>query len=210
MEKIRIGEVERNTKETEVKVYLALDKKSYPQDKEKGEDTAEPKIDTGIGFLNHMLTLFASHGGFILDVKCLGDIDVDYHHSAEDIGIALGEAFKSALGDMKGIKRYGDIILPMDEALMIAAVDISGRGLLGFDVSFPTEKIGDFDTELVKEFFLGFVRKAEITLHFKMLSGENSHHIAESMFKAFGRVMKTAVSIDVENSEKVPSTKGVL
>ena len=204
MEKMRIGEIERNTKETKVKVYLALDKK------ESAAEPAEPKIDTGIGFLNHMLTLFASHGRFDVDIKCVGDIDVDFHHSAEDIGIALGEAFKTALGDMKGIKRYGDIILPMDEALMIAAVDISGRGLLGYDISFPTEKIGDFDSELVKEFFLAFVRKAEITLHFKMLSGENSHHIAESMFKAFGRVMKTAVSIDVDNPEKVPSTKGVL
>ncbi len=196
---MRIGEVERKTKETDVKVYLNLDNRE-----------GENNIDTGVGFLNHMLDLMGAHSGFGLDIECKGDIDVDFHHSVEDVGIALGEAFKKAIGDMKGIERYGDIILPMDEALMISAIDISRRGMLSMDVDFPSEKIGDFDTELIKEFFIAFVRKAEVTLHFKKLSGENSHHIAESMFKAFGRVLSKAVKIDSSRKGEIPSTKGVL
>ena len=196
----RTAKVERNTEETKISVYLGLDE----------TNTEKNQIDTGIGFLDHMLTLFAAHGMFRLDVFCDGDIDVDSHHSAEDIGIALGQAFKDALGDMKGIQRYADIVLPMDEALMQCAVDISGRGYLNFDVKFPTEKVGSFDTELFKEFFLAFTRKSEITMHFILLTGENSHHIAESAFKAAGRVLASAVEINSKAKNKVPSTKGVL
>ena len=200
----RMATIKRKTAETDIEVYLELD----PDDKSKVGSLNN--ISTGCGFLDHMLTLMASHGNFRMDVKCQGDTYVDYHHSVEDVGIALGEAFRTSLGDMKGIVRYGDIILPMDEALMICAVDISGRGMLGMDVSIPTEKIGDFDSELIKEFFIAFARKAEVTLHFKQLSGDNSHHIAESMFKAFGRVMAKAVAIDKEKVGVIPSTKGVL
>ena len=192
--------IKRKTGETDIRISINLD----------DSNTEKNKIDTGCGFLDHMLTLFGAHGGFRLDVSCKGDTYVDYHHSVEDIGIALGQAFKEALGDMKGIKRYADIILPMDEALMLCAVDVSGRGYLAFDVEFPTEKVGDFDTELFKEFFLAFVRKSEMTLHFKMLSGENSHHIAESMFKSVARVLASACSIDEKSKNKIPSTKGIL
>lgn len=192
--------IKRETAETKINLKLSLDEKN----------TEKNKIDTGAGFFNHMLELASSHGNFSLDVICKGDVNVDYHHSAEDIGIALGEAFKEALGDKRGIRRYGYIILPMDEVLMISAIDISGRAYLGYDVEFPTEKIGDFDSELIKEFFLAFVRKAEVTLHFIKLKGENSHHIAESMFKAFGRVLAEAIAEDEKRSDKIPSTKGVL
>lgn len=198
--KNRKAEIKRETAETKISLKIDLD----------SIETEKNKIDTGCGFLNHMLTLTAAHGGFRLDVKAQGDIDVDYHHTVEDVGIAFGMALKQAIGDKKGIGRYGDIILPMDEALMICAMDISGRDFLGYDVSFPSERVGDFDLELIKEFFYGFVRNADVTLHFKMLSGENSHHIGESMFKAFGRVISQAVSVDESKSKKIPSTKGVL
>ncbi len=195
---MRTAEIKRKTAETDIELKLGIDGKG------------ESNISTGCGFLDHMLTLFARHGRFDLSVFCKGDTEVDYHHSAEDIGIALGSAFSDALSDMKGIKRYADIILPMDEALILEAVDVSGRGYLAFDVEIPTAKVGDFDTELVEEFFLGFVRKAGVTLHIRMLSGKNSHHIIEGIFKAFGRVMNEASSIDEKYKDEIPSTKGML
>lgn len=195
---MRSAEIIRTTAETDISLKLNLD----------GEGVSE--INTGSGFLNHMLTLFARHGNFDLTVNCKGDIDVDYHHTAEDIGICLGEAFRKALGDMKGITRYAHIILPMDESLILSAVDISGRSFLSYTAEIPTEKVGDFDTELVREFFEAFVRKAEITLHIKQLDGYNSHHIIEGMFKSVARSMKAAVAIDEKNKDKIPSTKGVL
>ena len=195
---MRSAEIKRTTAETDIYLSLTLD----------GEGKSE--IDTGCGFLNHMLTLFARHGNFDLTVKCKGDTDVDYHHTAEDIGICLGEAFRSALGDMKGITRYAHTILPMDESLILSAVDISGRSFLAYTADIPTEKVGDFDTELVREFFEAFVRKSDITLHIKRLDGYNSHHIIEGMFKSVARSMKAAVAIDEKNKDKIPSTKGVL
>lgn len=195
---MRSYEIKRTTKETDITLSLCLDG--------KGEST----IDSGNGFMNHMLTLFARHGGFDLSVICKGDTEVDFHHSAEDIGICLGKALNSALGDMKGIYRYGNIILPMDEALILAAVDISGRSLLSMELPLPSSRVGDFDTELVEEFFEAFVRNAGITLHIKELSGTNTHHIIEGCFKAVGRVLKAAVAIDAANADKIPSTKGVL
>lgn len=164
-------------------------------------------IDTGCGFLNHMLTLFAVHGGFDLEVKCKGDTDVDYHHTAEDIGICLGDAFKEAL-DVRGIERYGDIILPMDETLVMAAVDVSGRQVLAFDLGELNQKVGDFDTELVKEFFTAFVRRSGITLHIKLFYGENTHHKIEAAFKATARAIAKAVKKD--GTDKIPSSKGVI
>ena len=196
----RTAKVERVTKETRIEVAINLDDYGFEKN----------KIDTGIGFMDHMLELMGAHGMFRMDVFCDGDTNVDCHHSAEDIGIALGQAFKEALGDMKGIKRYADILLPMDEALMQCAVDVSGRGFLNFEVPFPTEKVGCFDTELFKEFFLAFTRKAEITMHFILIRGENSHHIAESCFKAAGRVLSSAAAKDERVKNKVPSTKGML
>lgn len=195
---MRISEINRKTAETEISLKLVLD----------GSGKAE--IDTGCGFLDHMLTLLARHGRFDLAVTCKGDTYVDYHHTTEDIGIVLGSAFSEALGDMRGICRYGDIILPMDETLMLCAADISGRDYLGMDVEMPQGKVGDFDTELVKEFFLAFVRKSRMTLHFKSLAGENTHHIIEAMFKAFGRTMAKAVKIDEKYRDEIPSTKGIL
>lgn len=194
---MRSSEIIRKTSETDIKLYLSL---------KKGESL----IDTGCGFLNHMLNLFAKHGDFSLNVICDGDTEVDYHHTTEDIAICLGQAFKEALGDMKGINRYGSFILPMDESLILSAVDISGRSGLYFDLSIPCEKVGDFDTELVREFFEAFTRHAGITLHIKQLSGANSHHIIEGTFKSFARAMKQAVAIDVNNKDIIPSTKGVL
>ena len=194
----RTAEIVRNTLETQISLTLDLD------------GTGKSEIDTGCGFLNHMLILFAKHGRFDLSVKCNGDTDVDYHHTAEDIGIALGDAFKTALGDKRGITRYADITLPMDEALILAAVDVSGRAHLTYAVTMPTEKVGDFDTELAKEFWLGFIRAADITLHIRMLSGENSHHIIEGIFKAVSRVFSKAVAIDPRYANEIPSTKGVL
>jgi len=195
---MRKSQITRNTAETQINLSLSLD----------GMGTSS--IDTGCGFLDHMLTLFAKHGRFDLDIKCKGDTNVDYHHTVEDIGIALGTALKEALGDMRGINRYADIILPMDESLILCAVDISGRSYLGFDAEIPSAKIGDFDSELVEEFLLGFVRKAEITLHIKKLSGTNSHHIAEGIFKAISRVLGSAVKINQDYKDEIPSTKGVL
>ncbi|MBQ8588677.1 MAG: imidazoleglycerol-phosphate dehydratase HisB [Clostridia bacterium] len=195
---MRKSQITRNTAETQISLCLSLD----------GRGTSS--IDTGCGFLDHMLTLFSKHGRFDLDIKCTGDTDVDYHHTVEDIGIALGTAFKEALGDMRGINRYADIILPMDESLILCAVDISGRSYLGYDAEIPAAKIGDFDSELVEEFLLGFVRKAEITLHIKKLSGTNSHHIAEGIFKALSRVLGSAAKINQDYKDEIPSTKGVL
>lgn len=195
---MRIAELKRNTAETQISVLLNLD------------GTGKSEIATGCGFLDHMLTLFSRHGRFDLTVCCQGDTQVDYHHTTEDIGIALGTAFSQALGEKRGICRYGDTILPMDEALILTAVDISGRSFLGFELPIPTQKVGDFDTELVEEFWLGFVRKAECTLHFKELSGSNSHHIIEGAFKSAARSLKKAVLIDPVYADEIPSTKGVL
>ncbi len=194
---MRCFEMNRTTAETDIKLSICL-------------DGGECSIDTGCGFLDHMLTLFSRHGHFGLTISCAGDVNVDYHHTTEDIGICLGKAFAEALGDKAGIIRYGDIILPMDEALIMCAVDISGRSHLSYDICPPTEKVGEFDTELVKEFFLGFVRAAGITLHLRQLAGENSHHIIEGVFKAFGRAMSNACTIDLQLGSAIPSTKGVL
>ncbi len=190
--------IERTTAETDIRLCLALD----------GNGNAD--IQSGVGFLDHMLTLFARHAGFDLSLTCNGDTHVDDHHTVEDIGIALGQAFTEALGDKKGITRYGDIILPMDETLIMSAVDISGRGYLGFELPIPAPKVGSFDTELVGEFFLAFVRNAALTLHIRELAGNNSHHIIEGAFKAVGRVLRTAVAIDPRFADSIPSTKGVL
>lgn len=195
---MRTSAIERNTAETKIKLSLNLD------------GTGKSTVNTGCGFLDHMLTLFAKHGRFDLEVICDGDTNVDYHHTAEDIGIVLGSAFSEALGDKKGIERYGDIVLPMDEALILTAVDLSGRAYLGFDLEIPTEKVGDFDTELVKEFWLGFVRTAQCTLHIKQLAGENSHHIIEGAFKSAARSFSKAVKINSAYKDEIPSTKGVL
>ncbi|MBQ9412033.1 MAG: imidazoleglycerol-phosphate dehydratase HisB, partial [Oscillospiraceae bacterium] len=180
---MRTAEVQRETAETSIALSLDLD------------GTGHSQIDTGVGFLNHMLTLFARHGRFDLVLRCRGDVEVDDHHSVEDIGICLGRAFREALGDRRGIVRYGDTALPMDEALILSAVDLSGRGMLIYDLRFETEKIGTFDTELVEEFFTAFAANAGITLHLRQLSGKNSHHIAEGAFKSVARSLRTAVSI---------------
>ena len=195
---IRVAEVCRKTAETDIDLKIRLDGKGIS------------KIDTGCGFLDHMLTLFSKHSRFDLEITCKGDINVDYHHTAEDIGICLGIAFNDAIGDKKGINRYGDITLPMDEALILAAVDISGRGSLGFDLEVPTQKVGDFDTELVEEFWLGFTRNANITLHIRKICGKNSHHIIEGAFKAVGRALANATRKDPSLANEIPSTKGIL
>ena len=195
---MRKAEIKRKTKETDIELCLDLD------------GTGMSKIFTGVGFLDHMLTLFAKHGSFDLDIACKGDTYVDAHHSTEDIGIVLGQAFKEALGDKAGIRRYGSMILPMDEALILSSVDISGRSYLGYELDIPAYKVGNFDTELVKEFFIAFTRNAQITLHIRQLSGENSHHIIEGAFKSVSRSLKEAVSIDEALCGQVPSTKGVL
>ena len=195
---MRTAEINRKTAETDISLFLNLD------------GVGKSEIDTGCGFLNHMLTLFAKHGRFDLSVKCVGDTDVDDHHTAEDIGICLGDAFARALGDMRGIVRYGNTVLPMDEALILSAVDISGRGKFVSDMKIPTEKVGTFDTELVFEFFEAFVRRANMTLHIRELAGENSHHIIEGAFKSVARSLRTAVKIDPETAGEIPSTKGVL
>ena len=195
---MRTGEINRKTAETDIRLKLDLD------------GSGKSTIDTGVGFLDHMLTLFASHGRFDLTIQCQGDTNVDDHHSTEDIGIALGEAFAQALGDKKGIVRYGHMILPMDEALILSAVDFSGRDCLGYDLQIPAEKVGSFDTELVEEFWLGFVRNARCNLHLKQLAGTNSHHIIEGAFKSAARSLRMAVSIDPDAPDEVPSTKGLL
>ena len=190
--------IDRKTTETDISMKLNLD------------GTGKSKIETGCGFLDHMITLFAKHGRFDLELNCKGDTQVDYHHTAEDIGIVLGSGFLKALGDMRGIVRYGYMILPMDEALILSAIDISGRSHLAYSLSIPTEKIGDFDSELIQEFFEAFVREAKITLHLKQLDGTNSHHIAEGAFKAFARAIAIAVSTDEKYKNEIPSTKGTL
>ncbi len=195
---MRKAEIKRETAETDIVLSLDLD------------GSGKVQCETGIGFLDHMLTLFARHGGFDLELKCQGDTWVDFHHSTEDIGICLGKAVAQALGDKKGIVRYGDIILPMDEALIVCAVDISGRGESYFALDIPTEKVGDFDTELCEEFFRAFARDAGVTLHLRQLSGKNSHHIIEGAFKAFARSLAKAAAIDEKNADRVPSTKGML
>ena len=195
---MRTAEIIRKTGETDISLKLNLDGKGVSA------------ISSGCGFLDHMLTLFAKHGRFDLEIVCKGDTWVDDHHSVEDIGIALGQAFKAALGDKRGIIRYGSTILPMDESLILTAVDLSGRGYLGFELEIPTEKVGTFDTELVEEFFLGFIRNAEATLHIRKLAGTNSHHIIEGAFKSVARSLKTAVAIDPDFADEIPSTKGVL
>ena len=195
---MREASIKRKTAETDIELSIKLGA------------AGESNIDTGCGFLNHMLTLFAKHGRFDLTVFCKGDTDVDYHHTVEDIGICLGKAFTEALGDKKGIVRYGSMLLPMDETLILSAVDISGRSLLAYDMAIPTEKVGDFDTELVKEFWLAFVRNADCSLHIRQIAGENSHHIIEGVFKSVGRSLKAAVAIDEKYKDEIMSTKGVL
>ena len=195
---MRKAEIVRKTGETDITLSLDIDGKG------------ESEISSGVGFLDHMLTLFSRHGRFDLTLKCIGDTYVDDHHSTEDIAIALGSAFRKALGDKRGIRRYGDIILPMDEALILASVDISGRSYLRFTSDFQTEKIGTFDVELLEDFFTSFSENSGITLHIRQLDGRNSHHIAEAMFKAVARAMRKAVEIDEKAKDEIPSTKGVL
>jgi len=188
----------RKTAETDINLTLTID------------GTGKSEINSGCGFLDHMLTLFAKHGKFDLTLTCKGDTWVDDHHTVEDIGIALGQAFSEALGDKKGICRYGDTVLPMDESLILTAVDLSGRSYLGYGLEIPTQKVGTFDTELVEEFFLGFVRNAQMNLHIRQLVGSNSHHIIEGAFKSVARSLRQAVSIDAAFANEIPSTKGVL
>lgn len=195
---MRQAEILRRTEETDISLKLNLD------------GSGNCCIDTGCGFLDHMLTLFTKHGRFDMALKCVGDTYVDYHHTAEDIGICLGQAFFEALGDKRGITRYGSMMLPMDESLILSAVDISGRGHLAFGLNIPTEKVGDFDTELVEEFWLAFIREARLTLHIMQLEGKNSHHIIEGTFKSVARSLRQAVKIDAETAGEIPSTKGVL
>lgn len=190
--------VRRSTAETDINLSLSL----------YGNGISD--VNTGCGFLDHMLTLFARHGRFDLSVTCKGDVEVDDHHTLEDIGICLGQAFAQAIGDKRGMNRYGSIILPMDEALILAAVDLSGRSYLGYGLTIPTEKVGTFDTQLVEEFFLAFVRNAACALHVKQLDGTNSHHIIEGAFKATARALRQAVAIDPDAEGEIPSTKGVL
>ena len=195
---MRKASIERKTAETDISLALALD----------GSGVSD--IQSGVGFLDHMLTLFARHGHFDLKVKCLGDTQVDAHHSVEDIGICLGQAFREALGDKKGIARYGDTTLPMDEALILTAADISGRAYLACELNIPAPKVGDFDTELVAEFWAAFVRSAACTLHIRQLAGMNSHHIIEGVFKSAARTLRKACAIDPSLGDEVPSTKGTL
>ena len=195
---MRQAEEARKTGETDVRISICLD------------GTGRPEISTGVGFLDHMLTLFAKHGRFDLTVNCKGDTWVDDHHTVEDTGIALGTAFDKALGDRKGITRYGSAIIPMDEALILSAVDLSGRGLLVMDMPIPSEKVGTFDTELAEEFFRAFAHNARLTLHIRELAGYNSHHIIEGAFKSLARSLRQAVSVDPAAKDEIPSTKGVL
>ena len=195
---MREAKIERATKETDIKLSLNLDGKG------------ENEINTGCGFLDHMLTLFSRHSRIDLNVYCKGDIDVDYHHTAEDIAICLGKAIKEALGEKKGINRYDDVILPMDESLILCAIDISGRGGLYYTLNIPSYRVGDFDTELCEEFFMALARESGITIHLKSLAGTNSHHIIEGAFKAFARALKTAIAVDEKYKDEIPSTKGVI
>ncbi len=195
---MRISEINRKTAETDIQLKLNID------------GSGKSNIETGCGFLDHMLTLFAKHGRFDLDIFCKGDIEVDFHHTAEDIGICLGKAFGEALGDKKGIYRYGNMILPMDEALILTAVDFSGRSYLAYSVNLLRAKVGDFDTELVEEFWQAFVREAGLNLHITQMAGVNTHHIIEGIFKSAARSIRAAVAIDENAKDEVPSTKGVL
>lgn len=195
---MRKAEIIRTTGETDINLKLLLD------------GSGRSVINSGVGFLDHMLTLFAKHGRFDLEVKCAGDTQVDFHHTVEDIGIALGQAFAKALGDKRGIKRYADTVLPMDEALILTAVDVSGRGLCCYDAATPSQKVGDFDTELSSEFWFAFAREAGVTLHIRKLAGANSHHIIEGVFKSAARSLRAAVTIDKEFADEIPSTKGLL
>ena len=198
MKSTRCAAITRKTAETDISLTLNLD------------GTGRADIDSGVPFLDHMLTLFCSHGRFDLTLSCKGDTAVDDHHSAEDIGIALGDAIRQALGDKRGILRYGSMLLPMDEALILCAIDLSGRAHLSYELTIPAQKIGTFDTELGKEFFLALTRTSAMTLHLRQRAGENSHHILEGAFKAFARALRTAVKIDTEMADEIPSSKGVL
>ena len=195
---MRTSDINRETAETSITLSLSID------------GTGCSNIDSGCGFLDHMLTLFSRHGSFDLNVKCKGDVEVDYHHTAEDIGICLGRAFREAMGDKRGIVRYGDITLPMDEALIMSAVDISGRGGLYYSVDIPAEKVGDFDCELCEEFWIAFCRECGVTLHIRQICGKNSHHIIEGIFKSVARSLRAALVIDEKNKDSIPSTKGAL
>ena len=195
---MRKSDISRKTAETDIRLSLTLD------------GTGKSDIQTGVGFLDHMLTLFARHGAFDLSLSCQGDTNVDDHHSVEDIGIALGEAFREALGEKRGVRRYGDVTLPMDEALILAAVDLSGRGGFYGDLHIPAQKVGTFDTELTEEFFIALSRNGGMTLHVRQLAGQNSHHIIEGAFKAVARALRTAVAVDPDFAGEIPSTKGVL
>lgn len=195
---MRVSQIDRKTRETDISLRIDLD------------GSGKCNINTGCGFLNHMLELFAKHSRFDLDVTCKGDTEVDFHHTVEDIGIVLGQAISEALGDKRGITRYGSMILPMDETLVLTAIDISGRAYLSFNAEMPCHKVGEMDTELVEEFFWAFVRNCNATLHIRLLDGKNTHHIIEGIFKSFARTMKTAVSIDPTLGGEIPSSKGVL
>ena len=195
---MRTSSITRETAETKISLNLCLD------------GCGKSNINTGCGFLDHMLTLFSKHSRFDIELSCVGDTGVDFHHTAEDIGICLGQAFDKALNDKKGIMRYSSIILPMDEALILCAVDLSGRGHLEYSLNILSEKVGEFDTELVKEFWLAFTRNSKCTLHLRQLSGENSHHIIEGAFKAVARSLKEAASVDKDFPDELPTTKGVL
>ena len=195
---MRTADISRKTAETDITLSLCL------------EGTGKGDIQTGCGFLDHMLTLFARHGRFDLKVRCQGDTWVDDHHTVEDVGICLGDAFAQALGELRGVNRYGSTLLPMDEALILTAVDLSGRSLLCYDLNIPTQKVGTFDTQLTEEFFMAFARRAGLTLHVRQLAGQNSHHIIEGAFKSLGRSLRQAVAIDPEFAGEIPSTKGVL
>ena len=195
---MRNAAITRKTAETDVTLTLNLD------------GSGEASVSTGVGFLDHMLTLFAKHSRFDLDLSCRGDTGVDDHHSTEDVGIALGSALAEALGDKRGVTRYGSMLLPMDEALVLTAVDLSGRSMLRFGLELPAQKVGAFDTELVEEFFLAFTRSAGVTLHLRQLDGSNTHHIIEAAFKGFGRALRQAVAVDPAAADEIPSTKGIL
>lgn len=195
---MRTASIARKTVETDITLSLAL------------EGAGKTEVSTGCGFLDHMLTLFGRHGEFDLIVSCHGDTNVDYHHTVEDIGIVLGRAFLQALGDCRGINRYGSFLLPMDEALVMIALDISGRAYLGYDLAIPAQKVGDFDTELIQEFLLALCRGMGLTLHVRQIAGTNAHHIIEAAFKGLGRALKAAVAIDEKHAGEIPSTKGTL
>ncbi len=195
---MRTAEIKRKTGETDISLELNLDGKG------------NSSVATGCGFLDHMLTLFAKHGRFDLKVSCKGDTHVDYHHTVEDVAICLGLAFDKALGSKAGINRYGNTVLPMDEALILSAVDLSGRCYLGYALDIPSPRVGDFDCELAEEFWFGFIRKCNCSLHIRQLAGSNSHHIIEGAFKSVARSLRQAVAVDPDFKDDIPSTKGTL